>query len=212
MPKMDFEMSDTSPKGLGRGYKALIIAAIILLVGGGGIFAYMRSNDATKPVNNAPQTQTNDATKSTATTPNEATKPDAASEASSSQTQATSLPAASVAQPGPVNITIHFAFDSPIILDGEDTKIKDFVAKIKGATGDITIDGYTDNLGTHEYGVLLSGQRATTIATLLKELGLGNQITVTKNSLAEANPVGDNSNAQGRAQNRRAEVKFIPNK
>jgi outer membrane protein OmpA-like peptidoglycan-associated protein len=70
----------------------------------------------------------------------------------------------------------------------------------------MTIAGYTDNLGTPEANLRLSRDRANSVVALLVSDG------VTRDRLAAAgygkeNPAADNSTAEGRAQNRRVAMR-----
>jgi outer membrane protein OmpA-like peptidoglycan-associated protein len=70
-----------------------------------------------------------------------------------------------------------------------------------------TIEGYTDSKGSNKLNMNLSKQRAQTVADYLVSKG------VDKNSLeikafGKADPVATNKTADGRAMNRRVEIKL----
>lgn len=210
MSRKSYEMPDTSPEGPQKSYKYLIIVLILLVVAGGTVFAMTRdSYNAAKFPPTASQ-QASDTSKG-ATTPGGGSP--AVNNNQQTQTVPQTTPAGNTtAAPSTITQvqTVHFDFDSASLLAGENAKVKDFWTKIKDAKGTVHIDGYTDNLGSHEYNSYLSERRAKTIESLLKQLGTGNQLTFTLKGNAEANPVGDNTTKEGRALNRRAEVKFTP--
>ena len=79
---------------------------------------------------------------------------------------------------------------------------------------DVAIQGYTDNAGwkgsnaeqSAQKNLNLSQQRAQSVSTYLRSLGVSsNQIRSTE-GFGEANPVADNSTSAGKAQNRRVEI------
>ena len=74
---------------------------------------------------------------------------------------------------------------------------------------DLTILGHTDNTGTAEYNQQLSIDRAKSVATFLKNIGVSNHMAVEGRSFLE--PVADNSTKEGRLQNRRVEIYITAN-
>lgn len=67
--------------------------------------------------------------------------------------------------------------------------------------------GYTDNAGSPEYNKDLSRRRADAVKRSLTALNVSeSRITVT--GFGEENPIADNATEEGRAQNRRVEIKF----
>ena len=73
---------------------------------------------------------------------------------------------------------------------------------------DISVFGHTDNTGSREFNEKLSVDRANSVVNFLSQNGVKKDRTTMK-GLAWDEPVGDNSTAEGRAQNRRVEV-IIP--
>ncbi|KVL35762.1 hypothetical protein WS98_13535 [Burkholderia territorii] len=71
--------------------------------------------------------------------------------------------------------------------------------------GTVTVNGYTDGVGSSEYNVRLSEQRAKTVARYLQAHGL-NAKQFEVHGYGKANPVATNSTASGRARNRRVEI------
>lgn len=66
----------------------------------------------------------------------------------------------------------------------------------------LQIEGYTDNIGSDEYNLKLSQERATAVQAFLVAQGVspGN---ITAEGYGKADPVADNSTNSGRAENRR---------
>ncbi len=94
-------------------------------------------------------------------------------------------------------------------------------AKIDGATGvevdnmasilkaypgvSVSVEGYTDNTGDAAGNVQLSQSRADAVLARLIAQGIDGSRIMAK-GYGDANPVGDNSTAEGRAMNRRIEM------
>jgi len=69
----------------------------------------------------------------------------------------------------------------------------------------IQLEGHTDSIGTDEYNMTLSQERADAVRTYMVSEGVPAD-TVTAVGMGKANPVADNSSAPGRQQNRRVEM------
>ena len=82
------------------------------------------------------------------------------------------------------------------------------------AACDVAIQGYTDNAGwknstpaqSVEKNKALSLDRAVSVSTYLKNLGVSSSQIKSVDGFGEENPVADNSTAAGKAQNRRVEI------
>ncbi len=70
---------------------------------------------------------------------------------------------------------------------------------------DVQIDGYTDSVGSDSYNQGLSERRADSVRSALTSLGIAQGRIMTR-GLGKSSPVGDNTTADGRQQNRRVEV------
>ncbi|WP_412026360.1 OmpA family protein [Burkholderia cepacia] len=67
------------------------------------------------------------------------------------------------------------------------------------------VTGYTDAVGSEAHNLALSRRRAESVASYLREHGLKAD-SVTATGRGEADPVGSNDTAEGRASNRRVEI------
>ena len=87
------------------------------------------------------------------------------------------------------------------------------VAKVlkKYDNSTVMVLGYTDNTGSIEYNQTLSQQRAASVASYLQGQGVAAKRFEVM-GLGLSNPIVSNDTAAGRAQNRRVEIKIIPNK
>ena len=110
----------------------------------------------------------------------------------------------------PGNIT--FNSDSADINSGF-YPVLNSVAKVlnKYSNSTVMVMGYTDSTGTVAYNQSLSQQRAQSVASYLMGQGVKSSRFEVM-GMGISNPIASNSTAEGRAQNRRVEIKIIPNK
>ena len=73
----------------------------------------------------------------------------------------------------------------------------------------ITVAGYTDNVGRPESNMALSQQRASSVASYLVGRGVAPG-RVSAVGYGEASPIASNATAEGRAQNRRVVITINP--
>ena len=87
------------------------------------------------------------------------------------------------------------------------------VAKVlnKYSNSTVMVSGHTDSTGAADYNLALSKSRAQSVAAYLQGQGVkSSRFEVI--GMGSSNPIASNSDAAGRAQNRRVEIKIIPNK
>ncbi len=72
----------------------------------------------------------------------------------------------------------------------------------------IEISGHTDNTGTTEINMKLSQDRADAVRNYLIRKGISAE-RVTAKGYGDTEPVADNSTDEGKAKNRRTEVRII---
>jgi len=118
--------------------------------------------------------------------------------------------------PTGIQITINdlkFEADSAKLLSGETPRIKALAEQLKEATRDngftILIEGHTADVGKPVGQMNLSIERANAIVDALVEQGVKREILSTR-GFGGTVPVGDNKTAEGRALNRRVEIKVMP--
>lgn len=103
---------------------------------------------------------------------------------------------------------VNFEFNKSVLTHKAVT-ILDMVApeldKHKGI--DVELDGYTDFIGSDAYNIKLSQRRADAVKKYLAEHGVAADRMTTK-GFGKADPVASNKTAEGRAQNRRTELKI----
>ncbi|WP_251092161.1 OmpA family protein [Streptomyces sp. Caat 7-52] len=102
-----------------------------------------------------------------------------------------------------------FAKDSARLGDRAKSRIEAVAGEIKKQKPhQVRVFGFTDNLGTHEHGVVLSEQRADAVRDVLARELKDRDIGFDVRGYAEQYPVSDNSTEDGRRRNRRVEVAF----
>lgn len=75
----------------------------------------------------------------------------------------------------------------------------------------VLVSGHTDSTGSADYNLNLSRNRAQSVAAYLQGQGIkASRFEVL--GLGSSNPIASNETASGREQNRRVEIKIIPNK
>ena len=82
-------------------------------------------------------------------------------------------------------------------------KLSGIVLAHNGLT--LSIEGYTDNVGSDTYNQTLSEQRAGSVQSYLVSQGL-DAASITATGFGKSSPVADNSTSAGRQQNRRVEI------
>jgi outer membrane protein OmpA-like peptidoglycan-associated protein len=92
--------------------------------------------------------------------------------------------------------------DAQPILDEAISTLKEY----KAIT--LSVDGYTDSIGTDAYNQKLSERRAKAVADYLAKGGI-EATRMTEKGFGESDPVASNDTAEGRAQNRRVELKIL---
>ncbi|MFJ1214618.1 OmpA family protein [Burkholderia pyrrocinia] len=71
----------------------------------------------------------------------------------------------------------------------------------------VTVTGFTDSVGSDDYNLALSKRRAESVAAYLKAHGLKTD-TLTVTGRGKADPVASNATPEGRASNRRVEIRL----
>ena len=73
----------------------------------------------------------------------------------------------------------------------------------------IQVAGHTDSTGGDKYSLMLSQQRAQSVANILSGFGV-EQVRLDTVGFGETQPIASNSTASGREQNRRVELTLLP--
>ena len=70
----------------------------------------------------------------------------------------------------------------------------------------VNLSGYTDNVGTEAYNQALSERRVNSVRDYVVKKGIENS-RISGQGFGESKPIADNKTAEGRAKNRRVEIK-----
>jgi len=106
--------------------------------------------------------------------------------------------------------TITFAFDKHELSPEAKMSLDENLQRLSGQPNlPIVIKGYTDSTGPEDYNQMLSERRAQAVYDYLSSRGVSAERMKTL-GYGESHPVTDNSTAQGRALNRRAEITPVP--
>lgn len=105
---------------------------------------------------------------------------------------------------------ILFAVDSARVngaLRGDLFTVAESLRNYPGST--VQVIGHTDNTGAASYNQKLSERRANSVASVLREGGVGGA-RINAFGRGEDQPVASNLTAEGKAQNRRVEIVILP--
>ena len=103
-------------------------------------------------------------------------------------------------------LTVYFDYDNYILKEEYKKTINNWLNINKSNIKSIDLCGYTDNDGSVEYNLKLGKKRAENVANYLQEIKIE-----TKNikSQGKLNPIATNNSAEGKAYNRRVELKIL---
>ena len=102
----------------------------------------------------------------------------------------------------------NFATGSSKLLKAADSKLNEVVNAAREYP-DVQLDvtGYTDNVGNAQKNLKLSEERANAVKAYLVKNGVASERIHTKGAGADS-PIANNATAEGRAKNRRVEVRY----
>lgn len=104
---------------------------------------------------------------------------------------------------------IFFEFDSYLLKDESKIELDKLIRFLKTyPTVKIEISGHTDNIGSDEYNISLSRQRAGSVAEYLVNSSIDNE-RIKYSGYGSSKPLTSNDSEEGRALNRRTELVII---
>ncbi|MCM2130741.1 OmpA family protein [Larsenimonas rhizosphaerae] len=110
----------------------------------------------------------------------------------------------------PANVVLHdvnFKFDSAQLTSSAEQILNGVAQKLNGSDSvRVRVEGYTDSVGSDSYNKDLSQRRADSVKSYLASQGVDASRMETQ-GLGETNFVATNQTAEGRAQNRRVELR-----
>jgi hypothetical protein len=102
-----------------------------------------------------------------------------------------------------------FATNSATLSGEAQSLLKQVAAQIDKSGGNgVTVDGYADNTGNDAVNVPLSQNRAQNVQAALQKLVTRKGLQFSAKGHGSADPIADNSKAEGRALNRRVAITF----
>jgi outer membrane protein OmpA-like peptidoglycan-associated protein len=211
-----------------RRRRRLLVPALIMLVALAAAGGWWASGGQIPGVNNAAQAVAPVTATSAAPQPSASVSPSATSaSASTGTTQASQgssqAPVVTHAKPSDTptrkpNVTLKsdlaFAFNSSTLSPQAKSAIDHVAHQVRraGLTGKIYVEGYTDDLGSKAYGLVLSQRRADAVSHYLGSQLVGVPVTIVSTGHGEADPVADNATNAGRKANRRVTITLPHNK
>jgi outer membrane protein OmpA-like peptidoglycan-associated protein len=108
--------------------------------------------------------------------------------------------------------TVNFAVSRDTLDDAAIASLDALAAELQGKKGYVLdIQGYTDATGTDKRNIALSDRRARAVYQYLAEHGIP-LFRMNLLGFGEGQPVADNGTVEGRAENRRVEVRLMTTK
>ena len=101
---------------------------------------------------------------------------------------------------------IQFEFDSSVLKTSSYSTLDKLAKELRDNNSSVQLDGYASAEGSEAYNVTLSKDRANSVKQYLVNAGVSSS-SITANGYGEKNPVASNATEEGRAQNRRVEIK-----
>jgi OOP family OmpA-OmpF porin len=109
--------------------------------------------------------------------------------------------------------TVNFAPGSAELSREAKVQLDALMDQGKGLSGYLVeVAGYTDDKGSPAYNQRLSERRTDAVVAYLAKANVPLRRIVNPTGLGESHPIGSNGTAEGRAENRRVEVKVLVNK
>jgi outer membrane protein OmpA-like peptidoglycan-associated protein len=111
-------------------------------------------------------------------------------------------------------LAVNFKVGSAVLSPDSKTKLDEIATKALNAKGYVLeVSGFADTTGSVERNRVLSQRRAdAVIRYLVENHSIPLRRIVTPYGFGESNPIAENTSRDGRAQNRRVEVKLLVNK
>jgi outer membrane protein OmpA-like peptidoglycan-associated protein len=101
---------------------------------------------------------------------------------------------------------IQFEPDSAVLLDSEKKKLDIIATLLQDFSNDILITGHCAERGSESARQVLSEQRAESVASYLKQLGVRDAYHIFSQGKGSTEPIASNATEEGRQKNRRVEI------
>ncbi|BBP61163.1 OmpA family protein [Pseudomonas sp. St316] len=105
---------------------------------------------------------------------------------------------------------VHFEFNKATLTPADKEVLGTVATRLKQetSTAQLRVTGHTDSVGSDTYNQKLSEKRANAVVQYLVQQGVPRASFVSVSGSGESQPVADNKTADGRAMNRRTEIKI----
>ncbi|MCW2270102.1 outer membrane protein OmpA-like peptidoglycan-associated protein [Pseudomonas sp. JUb96] len=105
---------------------------------------------------------------------------------------------------------VHFEFDSAKLTAADKERLNTIATRLKNeaASARLSVTGHTDSVGRDAYNQKLSERRAQSVTDYLVSSGVPQASFVSVQGAGESRPEADNATAEGRAMNRRVEIRI----
>jgi outer membrane protein OmpA-like peptidoglycan-associated protein len=105
---------------------------------------------------------------------------------------------------------VHFDFNKATLTGADKQQLDKVATKLKTEASNVQlhVSGHTDSVGSNAYNQKLSEKRAHSVTDYLVSAGVARSAFVSVEGDGETRPVADNKTAEGRALNRRVEIKI----
>ena len=105
---------------------------------------------------------------------------------------------------------VHFEFNKATLTPGDKQQLDMVATKLKTEAPNVQlhVSGHTDSVGSDAYNQKLSQKRAQSVTDYLVSAGIPRASFASVEGDGEGRPVADNKTADGRALNRRVEIKI----
>jgi OmpA-OmpF porin, OOP family len=105
---------------------------------------------------------------------------------------------------------VHFEFNKATLTPADKEVLSTIATRLKeeSSTAQLRVTGHTDSVGSDAYNQKLSEKRANSVVQYLVDSGVPRASFVSVAGAGESQPVADNKTADGRAMNRRTEIKI----
>ena len=105
---------------------------------------------------------------------------------------------------------VHFEFNKATLTPADKDVLSTVATRLKQETSSaqLRVTGHTDSVGSDAYNQRLSEKRANSVVQYLVENGVPRASFVSVSGAGESQPVADNKTADGRAMNRRTEIRI----
>jgi outer membrane protein OmpA-like peptidoglycan-associated protein len=198
---------DEPPRRRRRGPVLFVVALVVAALAGGGWWVLQGSKSSSSTASpGLSATPLPTPTASTSPSTQASSGPSSTKPPTVTRTRSTTAP---VRKPSvTLKSDLAFGFNSATLSPRAKTAIDKVAAQVRraGLTGTIFVDGYTDNIGSAAYGLLLSERRATVVSNYLRSQLLGASVSIVATGHGESHPIASNATSAGQKKNRRVTI------